>query len=267
MALRGKIGTALSLAAFGVLVAVAPAQALTLGTTTAGGAGTNGACNTANWAIQASTDGTYDYTVPAGGGAIDSWSIMTSGATAHTPFGLVLARPQPGGSYEIIGSDAEMVPSPVPTVSTFTLATPIDVQAGDMVGVQGSAASTVGCVFAGSPLVPLDIVGIGTGAPPVGSTAASSGRTPRTCSISQRTSSRARTSVSRSVRSSPQSLPGPMLRSYSPLPIRARRLGPRRSPTRFRPTCPLRRSPATARARSPVRLSRARYPALRPRSR
>jgi hypothetical protein len=134
---RNRIMSVASLALVALLVAVSGAQALTLGDTTAPAGASLDACAPVPTMdaelIQSGTDSSYSYVVPAGGGAIDSWSFNTTGATPGTPYGLVVVRPS-GAGYAIVGSDLETIPTPAPPVATFALAAPIQVQAGDLIG-------------------------------------------------------------------------------------------------------------------------------------
>jgi uncharacterized repeat protein (TIGR01451 family) len=144
-----------------MLVMSASADALTLGNTTAPAGSTVTACSgpsgTAD-ALQTGTDAAYDYTVPAAGGVITSWSFNTAGATPGTPYGLIVARPAPGG-YTVVAIDNEVVPSSVGSVATFTLAAPIQVQGGDVIGSVVSPTSATDCYWTGGPLTTSDVVG------------------------------------------------------------------------------------------------------------
>jgi hypothetical protein len=159
-----RFATALSLAVLGTLITVAPAQALPLGTTSQpSGSTTSGSCPNANTAaVQTATDSNYHYRVPAGGGAVDSWSFNTSGATPGTPYGLLITRgSRAGGTFSIVGSDVETVPPSAPSTATFTLTSPIEVQAGDALGVETFSNTTVSCLFENGPLTAADVVGLG----------------------------------------------------------------------------------------------------------
>ncbi|HEY5316630.1 MAG TPA: PASTA domain-containing protein [Solirubrobacteraceae bacterium] len=172
---NGRTPVAVSLAVLIGLVVVAPANALTLGTTTAP---SNDATATqclappseTEDAIQLSTDANYDDVVPAGGGVITSWSFNATGATAGTPYGLVVARPS-AGSYQVVGGDVESVPASSPAVATFTLASPIVVQAGDLLGAVIEPTNTAYCYWTeGSSLTSADVLGAGPGDATPGST-------------------------------------------------------------------------------------------------
>jgi uncharacterized repeat protein (TIGR01451 family) len=184
-----KIGTTTLLAACATFGAAASAQALILGDTALPKGSTLGpvcgAGGTYAEIVQTATDASYRYTVPAGGGTITSWSVNTSGATAGSPYELLIARPS-GANYQIVGTATERLPAPpLPAVATFTHAKPIAVHAGDVLGVVVSphGMNTVHCRFLSSPLTSSDIVGNGfegTGAssPSVGGSFAALNATP-----------------------------------------------------------------------------------------
>jgi hypothetical protein len=177
MGWRGKIGSAASIAAFGALVAVAPAQALTLGTTGFQGENNTGPCNSASGlmaAAQTATDASFDYAVPAGGGEITSWSFQTLTGTAGSPYGLLVVRPS-GAGYTVVGGDNETVPASLPATATFSLANPIIVQAGDLLGVTLSSTEAVPCLLGGGVTTTADLISVG---PTTGATGSSAGLTP-----------------------------------------------------------------------------------------
>src|SRR5436305_4515352 len=89
---------------------------------------------------QLTDDPSAPYTVPAGGGAIGSWETNTAGDAPGTPLTLVILRPTSGGSFTVVGVDNETLPSPLPAnnIATFTLSTPIVVQAGDKLALYSS---------------------------------------------------------------------------------------------------------------------------------
>lgn len=154
------------------LVVTASAGAVTLGTTSLPtGAQLSPSCTvssdspTVEELVQTGTDASYDYTVPAAG-VITSWSFNTTGATAGTPYGLVVVRSSDAG-YTVVGSDTEMVPPSAPVVQTYTLATPIEVQAGDLIGAVVSTSTTVGCSFGGEALI-ADTITVDEGTPTPG---------------------------------------------------------------------------------------------------
>jgi uncharacterized repeat protein (TIGR01451 family) len=167
-----KIGTTTLLAACATCGAAASAQALTLGDTTLPTGSTLGPVCGASGAyaeiVQTGTDASYKYTVPVGGCTVSSWSVNTSGATAGTPYELLIARPS-GANYQIVGTDSEQLPAaPLSAIATFTLANPITVQAGDALGVVVAphGKNTVHCRFLSGPLTGTDMVGsgfVGTG--------------------------------------------------------------------------------------------------------
>jgi hypothetical protein len=134
----------------GLTVAVsAPAGALTLGNT----AGTPNQCFNATGIysdeyIQTGTAPGDTYTVPAGGGEITSWSFNATGAGPGYTYGLVVVSPN---GYTVVGSDTESVGNSPSGIETFSLATPIIVQAGDLIGDFLPARSDAPCSFGGQP--------------------------------------------------------------------------------------------------------------------
>ena len=159
------------LAASGLVAAMAgSASALTLGTTTPPGGAAAGKCAPGAFYAQATTDSSYQYSVPVPGGAIASWSVNTAGATAGTQLALLVLR-QNGAEYTVVGADGEMLPSPLPVseVATFKLAVPITVNGGDLLGLY-APAGTLMCYFKGGSLLPADaaIAGGPIGPPNVG---------------------------------------------------------------------------------------------------
>jgi Domain of unknown function DUF11/PASTA domain len=165
MRVRRFIGLAAGMVLVGVS-APASAWGLTLGdlATTDPGACTAG--TTTAWIVQA-TSGTATYVVPAGGGVITSWS--TSFGPAGAPVGLVATSSFSGMSAVVRGVDSETLPTPIPAsnVSTFTLAHPITVQAGDLIGLNYTGGSNTRCLIPGAAS---DNVNAGLGSAVTGST-------------------------------------------------------------------------------------------------
>lgn len=89
---------------------------------------------------QITDDPSTPYTVPAGGGEITTWSTGIADDQAGTPLTLVAVRPQGGSQYTIVGADAQTLPTPLPPggVATFTVAHPIIVRGGDVLGLYSS---------------------------------------------------------------------------------------------------------------------------------
>jgi uncharacterized repeat protein (TIGR01451 family) len=162
--LIAKLSTPLALVA--LAVAAGPAGAATIGNTTLPPAATmpTSGCTTSQSTelVPYSTDSSYDYAVPAGGGSLTSWSFNTAGAKAGTPYSLLVVRPS-GSSYQIIATDPETVPADAPPVATFTLTQPITVQAGDLIGAVVTAKSSVGCLFKGGSIPSAEVEGFGLG--------------------------------------------------------------------------------------------------------
>lgn len=140
---RKLVGLALLAVVSMMVVATgASAATTTLGQTTSSGTFKCGEY----WFLQ--TDSAY--VVPAGNWAVTSWSTQ-AGATGGS-MALVIFRSAGSGSYTVVG--ASPVESPAAgTLNTFTLANPISVQAGDLLGMYENGAfcgsSGVGFVFGG----------------------------------------------------------------------------------------------------------------------
>jgi hypothetical protein len=100
---------------------------------------------------QAST--TAQYVVPTGGGVITSWS--TSFGPPGAPVELVASSPFSSATPQtavVRGVDHESLPNPIASdnVSTFTLAHPIAVQSGDLIGLEYTIGSATRCSFGGA---------------------------------------------------------------------------------------------------------------------
>jgi hypothetical protein len=153
----------------GLLAMTASASALTLGTTTfpVGAVGT--ACTSSGaFYVQSATDSAYDYSVPSGGGQIDSWSTNTQEATAGAPLSLVVLRPN-GAEYTVVGFDSETLPSPLPPsgIATFNIASPIAVNGGDLLGLYGNTSAAACSFKGGSPAIPAgEVISAGIAGPP-----------------------------------------------------------------------------------------------------
>jgi uncharacterized repeat protein (TIGR01451 family) len=160
------------LAVSGLFAAMAcSASALTLGTTTFPSGATPAPCTSGAFYVQGATDSAYQYAVPSAGGQITSWSTNAAGATAGTPLTLLVLQPS-GGGYTIVGFDPEILPTPLPVsgVATFSLASPITVTGGDLLGVYASA-TTAACYFTGGTTPPADVSPAALVSPPsVGAT-------------------------------------------------------------------------------------------------
>jgi hypothetical protein len=123
-----RIGAiAASLAAAAALVLPIAA----LASTQIGSAQGNQPCgSTAFDAVQVSSSGA-SYAVPVGGTSITSWSVLSGTDTG--PVGLEVWRPTSPPVYTLVGS-TPTTSLTINSLNTFTLATPIAVQAGDLLG-------------------------------------------------------------------------------------------------------------------------------------
>jgi uncharacterized repeat protein (TIGR01451 family) len=154
--------TTIGLVITGFLVTASASSALTLGNTAPPGGSSTGPCPASAILVwQSTTDSSYNYAVPAGGGSITSWSINTAGDTSGASVTFVVIRPG-AGTYTAVATDTETLPTPLPPVATFTLAHPITVVSGDTLGLW--SAGTVGCYFSGGALTASDTISGATAA-------------------------------------------------------------------------------------------------------
>jgi hypothetical protein len=135
-----------------LLGSAASASASTLGITSQPSSSSPGACNSSVAFGQAAQDPSTPYFVPAGGGMITQWEhVVAAGDTAGAPLEFVVLRPA-AAEFTVVGTDTEALPTPLPAAGslvTFTLATPISVQAGDTLGLYSSSTGAE-CYFDGS---------------------------------------------------------------------------------------------------------------------
>ncbi len=134
--------------AFGLVLST-PAGAVTIGQTAPSSGGT---C-VSNVVFVQPASASPSYTIPAGGGVIDHWSMATFGAAPGASISLMVVTPLSVTSYQVDSFDNETLPTPLPTPAgstvTFTPATPIRAPAGSVLGVYGGTPSGAECVFAG----------------------------------------------------------------------------------------------------------------------
>jgi uncharacterized repeat protein (TIGR01451 family) len=156
----------------GLLAFSGSAGAQTLGITTAPASATPYPClGTSGAVIQTGDSNSTPFIVPAGGGTITQWQILTAGDTPGATITLVVVAPSGGsGSYTVVATDTETIPSPLPSngIASFTLAQPIQVAAGDTFGL--SATGAVRCYFGGGTVPAGDAMESAVGSLAVGST-------------------------------------------------------------------------------------------------
>jgi hypothetical protein len=134
---------------------VASAQTVTIGQTLPGSVACGGPSTV--WFIQTSPP---SYAVPAGNWNLTSWSTLAG--TNGGSMGLMVFRPT-GSAYTVVGA-SPVEPLTANSLNTFTLAVPIAVQGGDLLGLTATSATACGTFTSGT------VVG-NTGAPPsVGTT-------------------------------------------------------------------------------------------------
>ena len=146
--IRGAVGlTALVCG----LALSAPAGAVTVGQIAPSSGGT---CSSPGEVFAQPSSVAPSYTIPAGGGVIDHWSMATFGASAGASVSLLVLTPLSNTSYQIDSFNTQTLPNPLPTppgsTVTFTPATPIDAPAGTVLGLYSGTPSGAECVFSGS---------------------------------------------------------------------------------------------------------------------
>lgn len=97
---------------------------------------------------QASSAPGIPYVVPAGKRQLTRWEVSTAEARAGVPVTLLLLRPAGGGSYDVLATDAETLPTPLPPdgVAAFTPPSPLAVSGGEVLGLNSSTGG-LACVF------------------------------------------------------------------------------------------------------------------------
>jgi hypothetical protein len=142
---RISIVSALALAT--ALTFAAAAQATTLGTTTQPTDSSPSGCGTSGVINQLTSAPSTPYEVP-GTGTITQWQTDTGSGpdTPGFPVKFVVLRRTSPLAYSVVAVNARTIPSPLPAgnVATFSLSTPIAVQAGDTLGLYTN--SNVGAV-------------------------------------------------------------------------------------------------------------------------
>jgi hypothetical protein len=136
-----------------VLVFAGSSGAETLGITAAPVGANAGVCQGSGLSLIQSADSSGTrYTVPAGGGLITQWQVLTAGDTPGASLSLFVLAPNGTGDYAVVASDGETIPDPLPSagVASFTLAHPIQAAAGDTFALVGS--STTLCYYYGGAI-------------------------------------------------------------------------------------------------------------------
>jgi hypothetical protein len=111
--------------------------------------------------VQLTAEPATPYTVPAGDWKLMRWEVNTIAATPGAAVTLLALRPAQGGSYEVLATDTESLPDPLPPgeVASFALARPIAVSGGETLGLY-AAAPQVTCFFKGGETPTADVVDI-----------------------------------------------------------------------------------------------------------
>jgi hypothetical protein len=95
---------------------------------------------------QISSDPSTPYTVPSAG-TITSWRVNANLAPIGSPVTMFVLRPA-GANYTVVGTDTGVIPTPLPPIASFTVASPIAVAPGDILGIYDQFSNIV-CYFNG----------------------------------------------------------------------------------------------------------------------
>lgn len=110
-----------SMVAAGPALASGGGSAITLGITAQPGESGSATCSGAGeggFITELSAAASTPFTVPTGGGLIVEWQTDTAGAEPGAPVMLLVLRPvgpNYGEEYEVVGTDSEELPSPLPS--------------------------------------------------------------------------------------------------------------------------------------------------------
>jgi hypothetical protein len=122
----------------------AVADAATLGITFP--SGSPNTCGPDAVIAQATSDPATPYFVP-GPGTITQWQTITPDDSSGEGVSLVVLRPV-GDAFTVVAVDSRTIDDPAPDVSSFTLATPINVSGGETFGLYATGADVL-CYFHG----------------------------------------------------------------------------------------------------------------------
>jgi Domain of unknown function DUF11/PASTA domain len=139
-----KLGCCLAATIAAVLTFCGAAGAVTLGTVAQPSGSTPDKCLAGAVVAEIQSDPATPYAAPSPGGEITQWSTNTTGDTAGAAITLVVLRSAGGGSYTVVATDIETLPTPLPAggVATFLPPTPIAVSGGDFVGLYSSTTGS-----------------------------------------------------------------------------------------------------------------------------
>jgi hypothetical protein len=143
-------------ACLAALTCVASAGAATLGITAVPAGWQGLPCPSSSQVVaQLESDPSTPFTVPAGGGFITQWQTLTKFDSPGRPLTLVVVR-FGTSTASVVATDTVVLPTPLPAsgVASFTLADPIQVQAGDSLGLASQSASSATCALIGTGTMP-----------------------------------------------------------------------------------------------------------------
>lgn len=207
----------------------------TLGSTTIPSGSSPGACSTEVIA-EPGSDPSTPYSMPTAG-AITQWQVNTTGDTVGAQVSLVILRAAGANSYSVVGVDTRTLPNPLPggNIATFTVATPIPVEAGDILAL--FAVSGVECYNSGGS-TPADdaLIGVTSASTPTaGQTLTTSG--PSVSSFELNLSATLNTTTDAGVTTTSE--PGaPAVGSLANLTATVSNAGPNTSPITFTDNVP-----------------------------
>jgi uncharacterized repeat protein (TIGR01451 family) len=152
-------------AALGLLVFAGTAGAAQLGVTAPPTGSTAQNCF-GSALYQYTDDPSTPYLVPAGGGTITQWQTYTAGDTAGSSITFAVLRMTAGGTFTVVGADTETLPNPLPSgnVASFTLAHPIQAEAGDTLALYTGTNDV--CYYYGGATPTGDSINTATGTLP-----------------------------------------------------------------------------------------------------
>jgi len=125
-----------------LLACTGVAGASIIGSTTQPNGSMPGGCVAGDVFAQILSDPSTPFTVPAPGGMLTQWATNTVFDQAGAPITLVVLRRAgvTSATLTVVATDTETIPSPLPAnqLASFTLASPINVEAGDYLGLYSS---------------------------------------------------------------------------------------------------------------------------------
>jgi hypothetical protein len=122
------------------------AQADTLGLTAPSQGSDSNSCPPDSVIAQATSDPLTPYFVP-GPGTITQWQTITPDDASGQDVSLLVLKPV-GDAFSVVAVDSRTIADPAPTLSSYTLSTPIPVSGGETFGLHAGGPDVV-CDFSG----------------------------------------------------------------------------------------------------------------------